>query len=345
MDQTSSRVVIPNAYLRHFVAGIGNAPELLEGTTQSLESLRRPGGTFTFSEYKQFVRNARFTNGSDIGLRLGQLRAVSYLHGAVGSAVLNSASVGDGIRLAARFAGLRVPAFETSLYESDTEIGIELTYLCDFEDVIAPISEIALLCFYSMISTLCCESLSPSSVQLTYARPEHIQAYERVFGTKDVVFEGDATRIVYSKDDASLRSSLDPDPLIRNLSIERCEQLIKAQRIEAQIVRRVTIFLRDNPGQLWSVGEVARFLGMSSRTLQRQLSDAGYSYHDLLNEHLMQTTRVMLIRSDCTIEHVALSLGYSDVGTFRRACRRWFGMSPMDLKHSIQENMVTPLVH
>lgn len=82
------------------------------------------------------------------------------------------------------------------------------------------------------------------------------------------------------------------------------------------------------------IDELARSTGMSVRTLQRRLKDAGFSYSDLLND-VRKTLALNLLENDTlALGEIAFSLGYSDVSAFNHAFRRWVGQSPGDYRRS-----------
>ena len=77
-----------------------------------------------------------------------------------------------------------------------------------------------------------------------------------------------------------------------------------------------------------TIDRVAGLLRMSTRTLQRRLSDWGFSFEEIVDD----VRRVEAIRrvttGDGTAIEIAFMLGYSDQAHFSRAFRRWTGLSP-----------------
>lgn len=78
--------------------------------------------------------------------------------------------------------------------------------------------------------------------------------------------------------------------------------------------------------------EIAEFLGMSLRNLQRKLNDQGTSYKEIL-----ESTRKKLAMNYITQKHLSLSeigylVGFSSVGNFNRAFKRWTTQTPGDYR-------------
>lgn len=75
-------------------------------------------------------------------------------------------------------------------------------------------------------------------------------------------------------------------------------------------------------------------VGMSVRTLQRQLHEADLTYSHLIEQ--VRFDRSVRLLSDPTIKlaDVAAELGYTNAANFTRAFRRWAGVSPGDFRNS-----------
>jgi AraC-like DNA-binding protein len=78
-------------------------------------------------------------------------------------------------------------------------------------------------------------------------------------------------------------------------------------------------------------------LGMSVRTLQRQLAAAGSKHGALVGRVRFATAAALLEETDTKVLDIALDLGYSDHAHFTRAFRRWAGCSPQAYRRSFIE--------
>jgi AraC-like DNA-binding protein len=77
-----------------------------------------------------------------------------------------------------------------------------------------------------------------------------------------------------------------------------------------------------------SLDRVASTLGVSARTLQRQLREEGTSFAGVLTELRREMAPALLRDGRLAVSEVAFLLGYEDPSAFQRAFRRWFGRSP-----------------
>jgi AraC-like DNA-binding protein len=84
----------------------------------------------------------------------------------------------------------------------------------------------------------------------------------------------------------------------------------------------------------------ADILGMSVRTLQRQLATAGVTHGSLVGRARFETAAALLKGTDTKILDIALDLGYSDHAHFTRAFRRWTGCSPQEFRRTRAERRI-----
>jgi AraC-like DNA-binding protein len=81
-------------------------------------------------------------------------------------------------------------------------------------------------------------------------------------------------------------------------------------------------------GAMPTLASVCSRVGLSQRTLQRRLADAGTTFQDLLQEVLQDEAEGLLARGDLSQGEIAFMLGYSEVSAFSRAYRGWTGHPP-----------------
>jgi AraC-like DNA-binding protein len=82
------------------------------------------------------------------------------------------------------------------------------------------------------------------------------------------------------------------------------------------------------PGGRLRAAAVAQRLGMSARSFTRRLAQEGTTFGEVL-ERLRQRLSLRYLADDrMSLHQIAWSLGYSEVGTFIHAFKRWTGTSP-----------------
>lgn len=78
-----------------------------------------------------------------------------------------------------------------------------------------------------------------------------------------------------------------------------------------------------------TIHDAAETAGMSSRTLQRRLTDVGVTYSGLLSSTRSRQAMKLLKDTEMPIADIAAELGYTDPSNFGRAFRRQIGVSPL----------------
>jgi AraC-like DNA-binding protein len=77
---------------------------------------------------------------------------------------------------------------------------------------------------------------------------------------------------------------------------------------------------------------VAKELGVSHRTLARSLAAEGLTFSEILDQNKADIAKSYLTHGDLSISQIAWLVGYSEVSTFTLAFKRWYGITPTELR-------------
>jgi len=80
---------------------------------------------------------------------------------------------------------------------------------------------------------------------------------------------------------------------------------------------------------------VAARLGLTARTLQRRLQDAGASHQQLVDEVRREAAQAWLAEPHVSIAEVAFGLAFAEVSAFHRAFVRWTGQTPGQFRRAV----------
>jgi AraC-like DNA-binding protein len=105
------------------------------------------------------------------------------------------------------------------------------------------------------------------------------------------------------------------------------------QAINQQQYAHVLSYLIE---QHFDMTQAAQHFQMSERHLRRQLSAEGCSFQNL-RQHVLENKAKQLLQQSLSISEVSQQLGFSELREFRRAFKRWTGLSP-----SLYKNQTTP---
>jgi AraC-like DNA-binding protein len=101
------------------------------------------------------------------------------------------------------------------------------------------------------------------------------------------------------------------------------------EKEQTHILERVFFYLSEyKKNGFPTMEQLADWMCMSPRTLQRRLQDAGYTYRMLLQEIKLKMALEMLETRRCGLSELAETLGFSDQGSFSRSFRKWTGQAP-----------------
>lgn len=170
-------------------------------------------------------------------------------------------------------------------------------------------------------------------VDFAYEAPPDSGEHARIFGCP-VHFGAARSGIVVAR-------SVWDTPLERGDSglaavLERHAQMLLAQLPQvSDEIGRVRAMIRDElTGGDPSLGNVARKLGTSRRSLQRRLADENLSYAQVLDDVRSSMARAYLGQRELSVAEVAYLLGFSEQSSFTRAFRRWTGVSPAEFRRA-----------
>ncbi|WP_346908868.1 helix-turn-helix domain-containing protein [uncultured Roseibium sp.] len=82
------------------------------------------------------------------------------------------------------------------------------------------------------------------------------------------------------------------------------------------------------------LGTVAKSLGMSQRSLQRHLETEGTSFRELTDTIRRTLASGYLRETNLTLQEIAFLLGFSELSSFSRAVKTWFGLSPSQYRRN-----------
>ena len=78
----------------------------------------------------------------------------------------------------------------------------------------------------------------------------------------------------------------------------------------------------------FEIEDIARYLELSAGTLKRQLSGAGTTFQEVLDDTRLQLAKQYLKEPSLSLTEITFLLGYSEMSAFSRAFRRWTGKGP-----------------
>jgi AraC-like DNA-binding protein len=159
-------------------------------------------------------------------------------------------------------------------------------------------------------------------------QPHHAELRALVSGP--VVFDAPCNRLQLPA--AELDRPLPGDPQLLRLARAQLDERLRSAAPAISTRERVCLLLRARLDSDPSLDCIARELGVSSRTLRRRLAALGTTFQDLVEELRRAQAAAWLGDDTLSIDVISRRLGYRDASNFRRAFRRWQGITPSEYR-------------
>lgn len=171
----------------------------------------------------------------------------------------------------------------------------------------------------------------PTEVLFRHAAPENTRELEAFF---DAPLRFEADQCAFRFDAAHLEAPIrSADPKLVELLERYAEDALTALGDPGRYSQRVYRLLVEGlSGGDISLAWVARRIGVSERSLQRNLKEEGTSHKQLLDEVRRELAVRYLANRDLTASEVAYMLGFSETAPFFRAFKKWTGRTPGEFR-------------
>jgi AraC-like DNA-binding protein len=188
-----------------------------------------------------------------------------------------------------------------------------------------------------MMRTLAGREIDPLEIRFSYPRPASTAEYERVFRCP-VHFGRKATSITLPSGYGDLPVAASNPGLLAYFEdyAKRFLDGIDAKERYGRLVTKAILAHLDD--ESLSIRLVAKDLAMSPRTLQSRLKAEGRGFSELLDDTRHALARRYL-RERQSVEDITYMLGFSEPSAFRKAFKKWSGLTPKEYRESMAETV------
>jgi AraC-like DNA-binding protein len=188
-------------------------------------------------------------------------------------------------------------------------------------------SEFSMAAICRLLQAASGPGLHPVEAQFEHAEPASTAVHARVFRAP-LRFGQPANRLIFANTDLD-RPHAAADPGLATILERHIAELLQEADREDDAVRSVRAMISTGLGQnKITIEYLAAGLGLTPRTLQRRLAEAGTSLRQLLREHRQAMANLHVGAGQRSQASIAETLGYADGTAFWRAFKSWTKTTP-----------------
>ncbi|SEQ30111.1 Helix-turn-helix domain-containing protein [Solimonas aquatica] len=308
----------------------GNDSTVLSRAGLDGASIDNPLLPLDLGAYCRMMELAAADTGDDnFGLRYGQQFQPEQL-GLIGQIALAAPNLGSALEHLAGLFPFHQQVTETAFREQNGVLSLEYRILDGRILQRRQDAELTLGMFANVLRRCLGADWAPDEVWFEHPRPGQWREHREAFRAP----------VRYGQSRNALRFRL-RDPLQampgRDLStlVQLRQQLLQVAGDTGQLS-----FVDSLCGEIRSrlvsgyphIEAVAAALGLARWTLQRRLAESGCSYAELVEDLRRRLATQYLGERHLPLSDIAALLGYSELSAFTRACVRWFGAAPTQLR-------------
>jgi len=278
------------------------------------------------SQYRFLELAAAEADDSLLGLHVAaemDIQAVGILFYLTGS----SRTVSEALENLVRYSQTTNEALVGEISRQNDEVILAIRHLQEFNESHRQFFELLALWFIRTLHKETNRDFTLSRVTFTHARNADLREVHRLLRCPvDFAQDGDSWVLPQRVMDLPIVSG---DSQLLKILTAHADDLLA----ERHSVTGLQSMVANQLASLIPSGEsraavVARRLGMSQRSLTRHLADEGTTFGEIL-EQLRQRLAARYLADDrISVQQTAWLLGYSEVGAFNHAYKRWTGTTP-----------------
>ncbi|KQV91354.1 hypothetical protein ASD15_04810 [Massilia sp. Root351] len=199
--------------------------------------------------------------------------------------------------------------------------------------------EFILITILNICRWISSKAINPAAIEFVHVEPGSTQAHARAFAGP-LTFNAARNGLLICAADLAA-----PLPAA-NARLSELHEKFACDFLDRMDSARLTPRVRDIIVRNLPDGDPPRSLAaaalcISERTLQRRLQEEGMSYQELVDDTRRELARDYLAKEQLALGQVAFMLGFADQSAFCRACQRWFGYTPRQLRKRLSESVQT----
>lgn len=331
----SYQAAFSTSALRAVVLTLQPSPEeaqsLLAGTGMDEAMLMRGDGFLSWAVVHRLVSNLlQLSPPAGLALQAGH-SVIPTLHGPMGIAAMSSDTLGDAMHTFRKYMASRSQVLVVDMREELPFQVMSYRLLPEDDEVRRFLMQAIIASSMACIEFLLGEKVQGAELRFNWPAPSDIPDYQQIFPGSVLVFSAPEAEIGLPAHYMQ-RALLSRDRQMRAIAEQQCDAIKESLRRQGLFSENILQHLRAQEGAMPSLQDMAAALNLSSRTVIRRLKEEGTRYQDLADSEASRRAAFLLGLPGANVAAVAAQLGYSEPASFRRAFRRWFGVTPSEFR-------------
>jgi len=289
--------------------------------------------------HKVWRKAEELTEDADIGLHLGEQIHPSTL-GLVGFVMLSCERLGEALEKLIRYTNLLTDGVTGKMSQKNllAEIEIEVTH--DRENLLlaAPRQrmESSFAAIVTVAKILTGKHFPVREMNFGHPRPDEITEHTRIFAAP-ILFNQSTNKMIFAGEALNYPVLLANRDLLPAFEAQAEQILLQLNKQETRRMQVQRVITKKLTGDAPNISDIARELGLSERSLQRELAAENTTFRELLDETRRELAAKHLKNEKVSVAEISFLLGFSEPSAFHRSFKRWTGTTPHAFREARQK--------
>jgi AraC-like DNA-binding protein len=240
-------------------------------------------------------------------------------HGSLGFCMTRQINFRELVNMNVQYLRVRLPLMDLEVRESRAGMTILVKDVWPMDEVRNFVAQI----YMGNIASLGALVSRHMTLEFDFPAPAHPAMFEKLCGCPTSFSRGANRAFIPLSQSGHVKASERADFIASSTARQDIDL-----DDDRELVVQIRHMIARDPGRRSSLENIANRLGLSPRSLRRQLQNAGFSFSDIRNEVRLEFAQRYLTGTRMPMEKIASRLGYSDQASFSKAFRSWTGIPP-----------------
>lgn len=310
--------------------------DVLENAKLNRSLLDSPDSVIPIATYLKIeAEAANLSMDPCFGLHVGEY-AEAGSWSILGYIMMNCKTLGEALQKTCRYSRIIGNLVEPQIFIEEDQVSIRYTSVLHAPLPTRHCMESSLSTSIRLMRSLTGKRIIPLNVKLSFPQPETTAEYHRIFGCVPNFCQPE-NAIILDKSILEIPVLVPNQQLLtyfENMASDLLTQLERRDEFTREVTNIILAHLDD---ESLSIEFTADQLAISVRTLQNRLKAENVIFSDLLGEIRSKMAQKYL-REQYTVEQITCLIGFSEPAAFRKAFKRWTGLTPRIFSQRVESH-------